>query len=340
MMRKRMEIKNLEITFPDHGKALHAVRGISFDIYEGEAMALVGESGCGKSVTAKAVMGLLPGRTQLIGSESEIKYNGRNILKYTEDEWTRYCGNECAMIFQDAMAALNPTKTIGEQVAENLIVHNKISKKDAMKKAEEMLAKVGISNAQERVRQYPHEFSGGMRQRSMIAMAMICQPKILIADEPTTALDVTIQAQILNLMNRLKIENKMSLLLITHDLGVVAGMADRTAVMYAGKIVEIGGSREVYYDTRHPYTYSLLQAVPRLDMEKGKKLMAIEGMPPKLTKKQSGCAFASRCSYCMNICMKEEPPVYEFGDGHQAACWLHHPEADTSGCPFKTGGKK
>lgn len=339
-MKKLMEIENLEVTFPDHGKELRAVRGISFELYEGEALALVGESGCGKSVTARAMMGLLPGRNRQIGEQSQIRYKGKNILGYTDEEWNRYCGEECAMIFQDAMAALNPTQTVGAQIAENLVVHRSISKSEAMQEAVRMLKEVGISNPGERVKQYPHEFSGGMRQRSMIAMAMICHPKILIADEPTTALDVTIRAQILSLMKRLKEKNKMSLLLITHDLGIVAGMADRTAVMYAGKIVEIGDSRLIYYDTRHPYTYSLLRAVPRLDMEKGKKLMAIEGMPPKLTEPQKGCPFAARCLYCMEVCMEEEPPIYMFGDGHQAACWLHDPQADTSGCEFQTGGER
>lgn len=242
------------------------------------------------------------------------------------------------MIFQDSMAALNPTVTVGKQIAENLLVHTKISKAEAMQEAVKALKEVGIQAPEQRARQYPHEFSGGMRQRSMIAMAMICHPRILIADEPTTALDVTIQAQILELMDKLKKKNKMSLLLITHDLGIVAGMADRIAVMYGGKIVETGSRRDIYYQMRHPYTKGLLESVPRLDIESGKKMESIKGMPPNLESEPQGCAFAPRCKYCMAICMEEEPPEYEFGNGHKASCWLHAPEADIEGCELHTGG--
>lgn len=337
-MEKLMEINHLEITFVNDEVSTKVVKDISFSLYEGETLAFVGESGCGKSVTAKALMGLLPQKKVRIGEKSEILYRGENILNYREEQWTDYCGKECAMIFQDSMAALNPTMTVGRQIAENLLVHRKISKAEAMKKAVEALEGVGISKPEQRAMQYPHEFSGGMRQRSMIAMAMICHPRILIADEPTTALDVTIQAQILELMGRLKKQNQMSMLLITHDLGVVAGIADRIAVMYAGKIVEIGSCRDIYYRMKHPYTKGLLDSVPRLDVGREKKMKAVGGMPPNMANEQKGCPFAPRCRYCMEICMEEEPPVYDFGEGHQAACWLHDPEAGGLQCEFSTGG--
>lgn len=339
-MKKLLEIQNLQISFPAFGGELHAVRGISFDIYEGESLALVGESGCGKSVTAKALMGLISASNGNISKDSHILYKGKNILSYNKNQWSEYCGKDCAMIFQDAMAALNPTIRIGNQIAENLIVHQKISKKEADKKAVKALSEVGISQPEERALQYPHEFSGGMRQRCMIAMAMVCRPALLIADEPTTALDVTIQSQILDLMKKLKEENHMALLLITHDLGVVAGIADRTAVMYAGQIIEIGKSREIYYTPRHPYTFSLLKAVPKLNTSGRHRLPAIDGMPPDLSEPLPGCPFADRCRYCMQICTEEMPPRYEFEENHFTACWLHDPSADTKNCEIKTGGGK
>ena len=337
-MNKLVEIKNLEISFQDFHGAFKAVRDVSFDIYEGEALALVGESGCGKSVTAKSLLGLIPEKDGSIAEKSEILYQGENILTYSKKRWKEYCGQECGMIFQDAMAALNPTVKIGDQIAENLRVHQKISRKAAKEQAIAALRMAGIPQPEIRAEQYPHEFSGGMRQRSMIAMAMICQPRLLIADEPTTALDVTIQAQIMELMKSLKEKNRMSLLLITHDLGVVAGIADRMAVMYAGQIVEIGNSRDIYYRTRHPYTYSLLKAVPSLNGSHGRRLEAIDGMPPGTGDILKGCPFAARCRYCMQICIEECPPKYEFGDGHFATCWLHDPDADISDCKFQTGG--
>lgn len=338
-MDKLIEIQNLNVSFQSFGKEIKVVRGVTFDIYKGEALALVGESGCGKSVTAKALMGLISKKNGTIGNESKIIYEGTNIMTYNQNQWSNYCGQECAMIFQDAMVALNPTLKIGTQIAENLLVHKKISRKEAKEKAILALQAVGIPEPEKRAEQYPHEFSGGMRQRSMIAMAMVCTPKLLIADEPTTALDVTIQAQILELMKQFKKETKMSLLLITHDLGVVAGIADRIAIMYAGEIVEIGSVREIYYAPRHPYTYSLLKTVPKLNHQVGKRLITIEGMPPDLTELQEGCAFADRCKYCMHICILEKPSVYHFEKGHSASCWLHNDFSNTENCEIKTKEK-
>lgn len=320
-MEKILEVQNLEISFQSRRATTRAVRGISFSLYKGETLALVGESGCGKSVTVKALMGLLTKKETRVSENSRILYQGENILDYSEDQWRRYCGQECAMIFQDAMATLNPTITVGKQIAENLRIHRKITKQEAIKVAENALKEVGISESEKRICQYPHEFSGGMRQRSMIAMAMICHPKILIADEPTTALDATIQMQILELMRKLKEENQMSLLLITHDLGVVAGMADRIAVMYAGKIVELGTCRDIYYKGRHPYTKALLNSALRVDLKKGELLEEIKGMPPNLEENWKGCAFASRCKDCKSICREQETPIFKVSTGHQVSCW-------------------
>lgn len=329
-MEKLLDVHNLEISFRSRRAETKAVRDVSFSLYEGETLALVGESGCGKSVTAKALMGLLTKKEVRVAENSRILYQGENILDYSEEQWRRYCGQECAMIFQDSMAALNPTIWVGKQIAENLRIHQKITMKEAMKAAENALEEVGISNPKRRVRQYPHEFSGGMRQRSMIAMAMVCHPKILIADEPTTALDVTIQTQILELMKELKEKNRMSMLLITHDLGVVAGMADRIAVMYAGKIIELGTCREIYYQGKHPYTKALLNSALRLDLQKGEVAEEIKGMPSNLEEEWKGCAFAPRCRDCRSICREQEPPIYELSGGHQVSCWKMKEEE--SGC--------
>lgn len=335
-MSKLIEVHNLHVSYHTYAGEVRSVRGVDFSVEEGETLAIVGESGCGKTVTAKTVMGLIqtPG---VIKPGSEILYKGKNMVEQPEKEWESYRGGECAMIFQDALAALNPTLSVGKQIAENLIIHKKIEKKEAMKKAEALLKKVGIPEPEKRVRQYPHEFSGGMRQRVMIAMALACSPRLLIADEPTTALDVTIQAQILELLKQLQKETKVSIILITHDLGVVADMADHIAVMYSGKIVEYGSRRDIFYHPRHPYTWSLLHAVPRLDGNRKRELTYIEGAPPDMIKPINGCSFAERCTYCKNICTRREPPVFLFENEHRASCWLQHEKAGV-GYPFETGG--
>lgn len=335
-MNNLIEVKNLCVSYLTYAGEVKSVRGVSFAVEEGETLAIVGESGCGKTVTAKTLMGLIqsPG---VIKEGSEIIYANKNLVEQSEQEWESYRGEECAMIFQDALAALNPTMSVGKQIAENLIIHKKMNKKDAIRKAVEILGKVGIPEPEKRVKQYPHEFSGGMRQRVMIAIALACSPKLLIADEPTTALDVTIQAQILELLKDLQKELKTSIILITHDLGVVADMADHIAVMYSGKIIEKGRRRDIFYHPKHPYTWSLLNAVPRLDGDRKNNLVSIDGAPPDLLLPIKGCAFAERCPYCMNICTRQEPPVFQFENDHIVSCWLQH-EKVKKDCPFETGG--
>lgn len=335
-MNKLLEVKNLRVSYHTYAGEVKSVRGVNFSVAEGETLAIVGESGCGKTVSAKAVMGLIQTPGAILDG-SEIRYGGQNLVEQPESEWEKYRGGECAMIFQDALAALNPTLSVGKQIAENLMIHRNLNKREAMEKAVELLEKVGIPEAEKRVKQYPHEFSGGMRQRVMIAIALACNPKILIADEPTTALDVTIQAQILELLKELQKELKTAIILITHDLGVVADMADQIAVMYSGKIIEKGSGRDIFYHPKHPYTWSLLNAVPRLDGDRNKNLVSIEGTPPDLLLDLKGCPFAERCQYCMNICTRQEPPVFLFENEHHAACWLQH-EKVQGNYPFETGG--
>ena len=326
-MSKLLEVKNLRVSYHTYAGEVQSVRGVSFGLDEGEAIAIVGESGCGKSVTAKTIMGLIkePGK---IKEGSEIIYRGQDILKLSKKEMGQYRGKEAAIIFQDALAALNPTMRVGKQIMENILQHNKsMNKSEAFEEAVKMLDMVGIPDARQRAKQYPHEFSGGMRQRAMIAIAFACQPKLLIADEPTTALDVTIQAQIMRLIKELQKKLNTSVILITHDLGVVANVAKRIVVMYSGKIVESGNSEDIFYHPKHPYTCALLNAVPRLDLENKQVLASIEGTPPDLLNPPKGCPFCTRCKYCMEICCEELPEMTQFEDGHQAACWLHHPMA-------------
>ena len=297
----------------------------------------VGESGCGKSVTAKSVMGLVKKPQGEVKEGSEILYNGENILQYTPKQWQHYKGGECAIIFQDALAALNPTMRVGKQIMENLMGHKHMGRAEAQKEAVEMLRLVGIPEPEKRVRQYPHQFSGGMRQRVMIAIAFACDPKILICDEPTTALDVTIQGQILDIIKRLMKKNNTSVIMITHDLGVVANIAQEIAVMYSGIIVERGACRDVFYRPRHPYTWALLQSVPRLDLENKQVLASIPGTPPDLLNPPVGCPFSTRCQYCMPVCKNRMPENTDFGGGHSAACWLHHPMAPKVDMPDRKG---
>lgn len=331
-----LEVKNLEYSFDTYAGEVKAVRDVSFEVYKGEALAIVGESGCGKSVTMHAVMKLNPeppGRLK----GGQIIFNGRDITKYTNKEMQSIRGSEIGMIFQDPMTSLNPTMTVGKQIAEVVLKHQDVSRAEAMRIAKEMLDVVGIPNADKRIHQYPHEFSGGMRQRAMIAIALACKPKLLIADEPTTALDVTIQAQILDLMKDLQKEFNTSIIMITHDLGVVADIADRIAVIYAGKIIERGTAEEIFDNPQHPYTWGLLKSVPRLDAQNKEKLVPIIGTPPDLFAPPVGCPFAARCDYAMKVCLEAPPEVTEETSTHKVSCWLKHPYAPKVDNPMGMG---
>ena len=330
-----LAVKNLRVSYHTYAGEVQSVRGISFEVDRGEVLAIVGESGCGKSVTARAIMALIQGPQGEIKKDSEIFYNGEDVLAYDKKKIREFRGGECAMIFQDALTSLNPTMKVGNQIIENLVAHRNMDKKAAKEEAIRILESVGIPNAEKRVDQYPHEFSGGMRQRVMIAIAVACNPKILIADEPTTALDVTIQAQILELINELKDKLNTAVILITHDFGVVAGMADKIAVMYAGQIIEKGEKREIFYNPKHPYTWGLLNSVPNPKSELKEKLVPIEGQPPDLLKPPAGCPFAARCKYAMKVCLDKQPPLFEISEGHKAACWLCHENAPKVESPIR-----
>ncbi|MCY7845230.1 ABC transporter ATP-binding protein [Bacillus haynesii] len=326
MLRKKvLEVENLHVSFTTYGGTVKAVRGVSFELYEGETFAIVGESGCGKSVTSQSIMRLLPKFSATI-TDGAIRFKGKDLRHLSEKEMRKIRGAEISMIFQDPMTALNPTLTVGDQLTEALLEHRPVSKTDARKAVISMLELVGIPNPQERLRQYPHQFSGGMRQRIVIAMALICEPEILIADEPTTALDVTIQAQILELFKDIQRKTGVSIILITHDLGVVAQTADRIAVMYAGKIAETGARRDIFYRPQHPYTKGLLHSVPRLDLEGG-DLVPIDGTPPDLFSPPEGCPFTARCSHAMEVCGRVHPAVTEVSAGHRVCCWLQDERA-------------
>lgn len=325
-MSKLLEVKDLRISFNTYGGEVQAVRGVSFHLNKGETLAIVGESGSGKSVSTSAVMGLLPKSNTIIKS-GEILYKGKDILKLSEKEMEKIRGKEISMVFQDPMSSLNPTMKVGNQIAEGLIKHQGLSKAQAKEKAIELLAKVGIPNPELRVNQYPHQFSGGMRQRVVIAIALACNPEIIIADEPTTALDVTIQAQILELMKEMQKETGSSIIFITHDLGVVANVADRVAVMYAGKIVEVGTVDDIFYNPKHPYTWGLLGSMPTLDDDETEELYTIPGTPPDLTNPPKGDAFAPRNKYALEIDTLYEPPMFKVSDTHYAATWLLHENA-------------
>ncbi|WP_353948603.1 ABC transporter ATP-binding protein [Sporolactobacillus sp. Y61] len=317
---KLLEVRDLHVSFQIHGGKVHAVRGVHFDIARGETLAIVGESGCGKSVTSLAIMGLIPKShgEMITGS---IRFRGTELTTLSAKKMRRIQGADISMIFQDPMTALNPTLTIGSQLTEGIIYQKKIAHQAAWQKATEMLERVGIANAEQRMKQYPHQFSGGMRQRIVIAMALICKPSLIIADEPTTALDVTIQAQILELFDQIQEETNVSMIMITHDLGVVAKTADRVAVMYAGKIVEMGNKRDIFYHARHPYTQALLNTIVRLDLPSD-TLKPIEGAPPDLFAPPQGCSFCDRCPYAMEVCRHVQPPVTAVNDHHTADCWL------------------
>ena len=320
-----LSVQHLNVKFSLRGKVLHAIRDVSLDLFKGETLAIVGESGSGKSVLTKTFMGLLDANGWI--DSGSILYNGQDLAKYkTEKEWLTIRGREIAMVLQDPMTSLNPLKTIGAQIEEALKLHQNLTGTSAHKRMIETLTDVGITEPERRAKQYPHEFSGGMRQRVVIAIAMACNPKILICDEPTTALDVTIQAQILHLIRDLVRKYSLTTVYITHDLGVVANVADRVAVMYAGDIVEIGMAREVFYDARHPYTWALLSSLPQLGV-KGEKLFSIQGTPPSLFQEIHGDAFAARNPHALKIDFERRPPMFEVSPTHFARTWLLHPDA-------------
>ncbi|MEV7786040.1 ABC transporter ATP-binding protein [Streptomyces sp. NPDC088106] len=313
-----LEVRDLHVEFHTRDGVARAVNGVSYGVDAGETLAVLGESGSGKSVTAQAIMGILdipPGRI----TGGEVVFQGRDLLKLREDERRRIRGAEMAMIFQDALSSLNPVLTVGDQLAEMFTVHRGMSRKEARARAIELMDRVRIPAARERVKQYPHQFSGGMRQRIMIAMALALEPALIIADEPTTALDVTVQAQVMELLAELQREYHMGLILITHDLGVVADVADRIAVMYAGRIVESAPVHDIYKAPAHPYTRGLLDSIPRLD-QKGQELYAIRGLPPNLMNIPPGCAFHPRCPLARDVCRTDEPPLYEVSPTRGSAC--------------------
>ena len=322
-----LEVNNLKINFKTYAGLVQAVRGVNFSLEKGKTLAIVGESGSGKSVTSNAIMKLIP-QPPAIYAEGEILFNGKNLVTATEKEMTKIRGNDIAMIFQDPMTALNPTMRVGKQIMEVILKHNKkASKAEAKKRAIELLTEVGIPFPEQRFKQHPHEFSGGMRQRVVIAIALAAEPKILIADEPTTALDVTIQAQILELMKQIQRTSETSIIFITHDLGVVANVADTVAVMYAGQIVEYGTANEIFYNPKHPYTWGLLGSMPDLDNEADELLRTIPSSPPDLIHPPKGDAFAARNEFALAIDYEQEPPMFQVSETHFAKTWLLHPDA-------------
>ena len=329
-MAKLLEISNLTTHFFTQDGVVKAVDGVTYDLEEGEVLGVVGESGCGKSVHALSIMRLVPsppGRTVA----GEVVFEGEDLLKMDDSEMRKIRGNRIAMVFQEPMTSLNPVLTIGRQLTETLELHQKMTKQQAKIRAAELLQTVGISDAERRLADYPHQFSGGMRQRVMIAMALSCNPKLIIADEPTTALDVTIQAQILELMQDLARDFGTAMIIITHNLGVVARYADNVNVMYAGKIIETGSSLEIYHNPKHPYTLALLNSVPRLDATERIRLDVIEGLPPDLVNLADGCSFAPRCKYVYERCIDESPVLEDALPGHTTACWRHHELRELAG---------
>ena len=320
-MADLLEVRDLRTYLTTSLGVVKAVDGVSFDVREGETVALVGESGCGKTMSALSIMRLIP-RPQAAIVGGEIRFQGRDLLELGEEEMRRIRGAEIAMIFQEPMTSLNPVLSIGRQITETLEAHRPVSKEEERSRALELLRLVGIPDAAQRLAEYPHQFSGGMRQRVMIAIALSCRPKLILADEPTTALDVTIQAQLLELMRDLSRRFGVALVIITHNLGVVARYPDRVNVMYAGKIIESGAATEIYRAPRHPYTMGLLRSVPRLDQPRKSKLEPIEGQPPDLWNLPAGCSFAPRCRFVVEKCAREAPPLRQVEDSHHSACWV------------------
>lgn len=322
-MTPLLSVRDLAVAFATDGGLVQAVDGVSFDVHPGEVLAIVGESGCGKSVTAQTLIGLTRSPNATITGTAD--FAGRDLVSLSEDDLRSVRGEHIAMVFQDPMTSLNPVYRVGDQIAEMIRAHRQVSKSEAVARAAELLEAVGIPNPQQRVRDYPHEFSGGMRQRVMIAMALACEPELLIADEPTTALDVTIQAQILDLLRRLNAERGLAVLLITHDLGVVAELADRVVVMYAGQVVEQAGVDDLFHAARHPYTWGLLDSIPRLDQPRPERLPQIPGQPPSLLNPPAGCRFAPRCGYVFDDCTRPPPLTGQadtYTDTHTDRCWL------------------
>src|SRR5918998_1950365 len=334
-----LEVKDLEISFSTYAGEVQAVRGVTFDLRRGETLAIVGESGSGKSVTAKSIMRLLPEANSIVKG-GEVIFEGQDLLKLSEQQMQKIRGSNIAMVFQDPMTSLDPTMKIGRQIEESLTKHLGLSGQRARERAVELLTMVGIPNPEDRIKQYPHQFSGGMRQRVVIAIALACDPQILIADEPTTALDVTIQAQILELLRELQERLGMSIVLITHDRGVVASPAHRIAVMYGGKIIETGTVREIFYNPQMPYTWGLLASIPLPTADRNQDLIPIPGSPPDMLDPPNGCPFIPRCPYAMRICAEEMPGYTTFYEEHRAACWLHHQMAPNVERPARITGAK
>ncbi len=333
-----LSIQDLRVSFNTYAGEVKAIRGVDINLFPGEIMAVVGESGCGKSVTFQSVMKLLDSPPAEYKG-GKVIYQGRNLLECGKKEMEDIRGSEISMILQDPMTALDPTMRIGVQIQEGLLRHTELTRAQAKQRVIEMLALVGIPDPANRFSQYPHEFSGGMRQRVCAAMALVSDPSILIADEPTTALDVTIQAQIMDLLRELRAKLGTAIVLITHDLGVVADMADRIVVMYAGKVVEKGSLHEVFYDSWHPYTWGLMRSMPKMYEKSKCELATIDGIPPDLFQTLRGCAFAPRCDYAMKICYGAQPPLFACSDtGHSSACWLKDPEAPSVERPYSKGG--
>ena len=320
-----LEIKNLNTSFHIGVGTVQAVRGVSFHVEEGESIGIVGESGSGKTQTMLSVMGLLPAYAEI--KADSMLFDGKELTKLSHKEQRAMHGSEIGMIFQDPMTSLNPLFTVEDQLTEPLRIHQKMSKKEARKRALELLQLVEIPNPEARLKQYPHEFSGGMRQRVMIAIAIACSPKMVIADEPTTALDVTIQAQILDLLQSLKNNTHTSIIMITHDLGVIASMCSRILVMYGGTICEEGSTREIFYESRHPYTWGLLNSIPKIHGDPTARLIPIHGTPPDMLLPPKGCPFAPRCKHCMPVCREYMPPRTVLSDTHAVSCHLMHPKA-------------